>query len=64
VKEKTVRIETGKRDLSQEIFEARLYEEIWVCFSKFSGHAPHLLSARKLPFKGSKNVDNNLWEKL
>jgi hypothetical protein len=32
-------------------FKARLDEETWVSFGKFSGHAPHLLSARKLPFK-------------
>jgi hypothetical protein len=61
-------------------FEASLDQEIWVCFGKFSGHAPHLLGVRKLPFSGMtknvrekqiislskkvKNVDNNLWQKL
>jgi hypothetical protein len=32
-------------------FKARLDKEIWVCFSKFSGHAMHLFGARKLPLK-------------
>jgi hypothetical protein len=44
-------------------FEARFNEEIGVCFSKLSGHSPHLFSARKLPFKRFNmlvNPENNL----